>query len=197
MKVTVLIAAVTCLLCGPFARAGLITYTEQAIATGSLGANSFSGALVTITFSGNTSNVKNPLAGIFTNTVGVATVTVAGIVGTATFTDKMGTTGNQNLSRAGISDFTANLAILFTNNLAFADYDLTTAIGPLSGSSVFGASPFPTDMGNFALISISGGNSTYTATTATVPEPFSAGFVGISFVIGIIYKGWRRKRAAA
>src|SRR5690348_16425412 len=96
MKAIVLITTAACLRFAPLAHAGAITYTEQATATGSLGANSFTTALVTITFSGDTLNVTNPLTGIFRNMVGTATVTVAGIIGAATFTDTMGAVDNQN-----------------------------------------------------------------------------------------------------
>jgi len=47
-------------------------------------------ALATILFSGDTSDVTKPVPEIFQNTVVEATGTVAGIVGTATFTNAMG-----------------------------------------------------------------------------------------------------------
>jgi hypothetical protein len=67
------------------ASANPITYTSSAIASGSLGSNSFSNALVTITVLADTSGVSCASAGECTNH-GTTSVSVAGI-GTATFTD--------------------------------------------------------------------------------------------------------------
>lgn len=39
------------------ADAGVITYTESAVGTGALGTSSFVGALVTVTFVGDTANI--------------------------------------------------------------------------------------------------------------------------------------------
>src|SRR6516225_3163426 len=119
MKVTVLAAAAAILGFQTIARADLITYTEEITATGSLGATGFTNALVTISFRGDTANVTNPLPGIVDNFPGVATLSIAGISGAATFTDKIGAFDNQNVSLAGISDFTRNLLIVDTHNLAF------------------------------------------------------------------------------
>ena len=88
MKRWAFLAAVACLCgcaLGGTGRAESITYTEQATASGSLGSTSFTNALVTLTFAGDTANVTQIGQGEFANSTGTATVTVAGI-GTATFT---------------------------------------------------------------------------------------------------------------
>lgn len=136
-----------------------ITYTVAATGTGSLGASTFTNALVTITLTGDTSGVTG--TGPFFN-AGPTTVNVAGI-GTATFTNLIQVFDNL-AGVAGIEDFGVNLDILDTSNAAFTSYDLKSAIGPLSGSSLFNPGAlFPTDLGNFSLTSV--GNSTFTAIT--------------------------------
>jgi hypothetical protein len=196
MKTTILIAAAA-LSFQTFARADLITYAEQVTASGGLGANNFSNALVTISFSGDTSNVTNPFPGIFQNTQGVGTVAVAGIVGTATFTDMMGADDTQSINSAGISDFTLDRATLFTNDPAFATYDLTTAIGPLSGLGDTNLGfAFPTDMGSFVLLSL---NSfvTFTATTTPEPVPEPASIILLGSLLCVVSRGIHKKYRGA
>jgi hypothetical protein len=55
-------------------------------------------------------------------------------LGTATFTDAdLRAIDNQAVARAGISDFTLGRAILFTDDVMFATYDLKNTIGPIFG----------------------------------------------------------------
>jgi len=55
-------------------------------------------------------------------------------LGTATFTDAdLRAVDNQAVARAGISDFTLGRAILFTDDVMFATYDLKSTIGPIFG----------------------------------------------------------------
>jgi len=55
-------------------------------------------------------------------------------LGTATFTDAdLRAVDNQAVARAGISDFTLGRAILFTDDVMFATYDLKNTIGPIFG----------------------------------------------------------------
>jgi hypothetical protein len=88
-----------------------------------------------------------------------------------------------------MSDFTADRAIFFTDNSAFATYTLTTAIGPLSGLSVVDNPGFayPTNMGNLVLTSLSG-SATYAATISTVPEPVTFILVGTGLALIIVRK---------
>jgi len=152
-----------------------ISYTETVTATGSLGGTFFDG-LVTLSFMGNTSNVTTFPDCCYKNTVGTMTVFVQGL-GSATFTDLMGAVVNNKLGAAGLSDFTEELAVLFTNNSQFKSYNLRSAIGPVSGTATFNSNfTFPTTRGAFVLISVPQG-ATYTA--RTVPEPSSMILLGI------------------
>src|SRR5579862_1176439 len=86
MKSLVAILAVTYIL-GGVASAAPITYTETLTASGTLGGTTFTDALVTVTLTGDTSNVTAgpvPHTDVLVNT-GSATVSVSGI-GTGTFT---------------------------------------------------------------------------------------------------------------
>lgn len=169
-RIVLLLAALVVLLCvATQANAdGVLTYTESDTATGSIGGTSFTGALVTITFVGHTANVTGS-PGFFQNIVGTGTVTIAGI-GTFAFTPSTTPTDvfdNQVTQVAGIASF---LSILDTVAPAFATYDLTTPIGPISGPALTNLGiAFDTTDGPFILNSV-GSNSTFTATT---PEPGS------------------------
>src|ERR1039458_637326 len=78
--------AVLTTLCCAAASAGPITFTETQNGIGSLGGTPFNNALVTIVLTTDTSTITG--SGTFFD-IGPATVTVAGITGTATFTDTM------------------------------------------------------------------------------------------------------------
>jgi hypothetical protein len=152
-----------------------ITYTEQALASGTLGGHTFTNALVTLTMVGNTGTVSGG-SGFFTNTTGTFTLNVAGI-GTGTFTDSMEVFDNQTFSpaAAGFGDITAGGSVLDTFNSAFATYDLTTSIGPTSGTRFINPGlGFNTTLGVFIISSA--GDSTFTA--STVPEPSSIFLLG-------------------
>ena len=163
------------------AKAGTITYEDQAQASGTLGASSFFDVFVTVEFTGDTANVTGG-SGFFSNSVGTATVNVPG-VGTATFTDAMFVGDNQIAMVAGIADSTLNGSVLDTTNSAFASYDLKSAIGPLSGTPFFRPDlTYNTTAGGLNFNAIIG-NSTFTATTGTpTPEPASLLLLGSGLV---------------
>jgi hypothetical protein len=172
--------------------AGLITYTETASATGTLGGTSFTSVTLTMA-SANTANITNPSSGLF-NISGPATVTVAESGGpvTATFTDIIQVFSAQNASlgsgTVGFHDITVSLDILDDTSASFATYALNTAIGPISGSSTISSHPggYPTSSGPFILTSA--GNATFTATAPTAaPEPSSLALLGAALAgLGVI-----------
>jgi hypothetical protein len=158
-----------------------VTYTESAIATGSLDGTSFLNALVTITLNGNTSALVTPSPGLF-EIFGAATVTVSGI-GTDTFTDSMDVFDNNPLDAAGITDSSINADVLDTVDPAFGTYGLTTAIGPITNTSLINSGfDFLTTGGFFDITSVFEDTSTFTATTtSTTPEPGSLVLLGLGF----------------
>jgi hypothetical protein len=119
-KTGMVLGAFLCLAGLGEARADLITYTFSGTATGSLGANRFTDASFTLTSTADTTQVMGS-GGIFVVPDLTATVSVAGL-GTADFTIPTTNVDNQNLARVGLSDPGQNLAILFEDNPAFANY---------------------------------------------------------------------------
>lgn len=192
-------AMALCLAFAGLARAGIITYTEQATATGTLGTSSFTDALLTLAYVGNTADVAHtgtiyyyPLAG--------GTVTVAG-VGTAAFTEWVSVFVDQVNSPGPpgkIAFGTSHGTILATINPAFASYDLTTAFPPISGFAYGNPTAFPvtTTLGDLSF-SVSG-SPTFSA-AETVPEPASLTLfcIGLASVVarGCAMRRSRSRRA--
>jgi hypothetical protein len=146
-----------------------ITYNNQVVASGMLGTTTFTDALVTVAFNGDTANVTGG-GGFYSNMVGTGTLTIAGL-GTAIFIDDVYAFVNQSALAAGIADNTMGGSISDTYNGAFAAYDLMTAIGPLSGDPFIRPDlTFGTDHGGFNMTGTSG-EATFWATTGTIPEP--------------------------
>jgi len=164
-----------------------VTYTEQAVASGTLGGQTFTNALLTLELVGDTGNVTGS-SDFFTNTSGLFTVSVSGI-GTATFTDTMEVFDNQTFTTPAAGFAGEGGSVLDTFNTAFALYNLMTPIGPTSGTSFIRPDlTFNTTLGG--LIITSAEDSTFTASTA-VPEPTSLILVGTGALI-ICYR-LRRK----
>lgn len=194
MKNIVLFLATGALVLGGLGRsqASGIIYTETALVSGSLGANSFNNTQVTFTFSSDTDNVGG--SGFFTNTVGTAKI--AGI-GTTTFTIPVLIFDNQANGAVGIAS-TKDESILDTFSPVFASYDLTTFLAPVTGTSYIRPDvKFATTAGDLNLTSARDSTFSATSTTSAVPEPASM----TTFVIaglglaGLMFRARRRKTA--
>jgi hypothetical protein len=164
--------------------AATLTYTDQALASGSLGDSTFTSVLVTVKFVGDTTNVAAS-PGFYSSTAGEATVDIAGL-GTATFlSTSIDVFDNQfftPVAAAGIGDLALGVSILDTFNAAFSTYDLTSVIGPLSGPSFIRPDiTFATDRGGFNLITA--GNSTFTSSAAPEPGTLSLLCMGLTLVV--------------
>lgn len=196
------------------AKADTITYVQSTIASGKLGATTFTNAVVTVTLTANTSGATTAPGelgafGLLWNP-GTATLNVSGI-GTATILDQVAIFSTYHMSAADILTFsdgavslptvfiatyTGDLTgpsddlthILMTPNASLFGYDLKTAIGPVTGSG------FPcctvdvrhTSLGNFTFADNTFRDITFTATTS-VPEPSSLLLLGtgILFLSGV------------
>lgn len=170
-------------------KAAPIMYQYSAIASGFLGGSPFVDDPVTITAIGDTTLVTESLPGIFFNDAS-ATVTVTGI-GSGAFTNATVAVANQNFVQVGVSDRDQNQAILFSrSNPAYATYDLTTAIGPLTGAQLFNPGlDFPTTAGDFILNSV--GTVTFQATI--VPETSTITLAGVGGLV-LMALVWRKRR---
>jgi hypothetical protein len=165
------------------AGATTITYLVQGTATGTLGANPFTNALVTITLVGDTTGVHPGTTTLLQNG-GPGTVTVFGL-GTANFTEPGGVSAYTDLngpggaSRCGVNS--TGGSVLGTVNAACGAYNLASSIGPLAGGAAFNTSlSFATDQGTFHMSNV-GTSSTFTATV--VPEPCSTALLGLSLAL--------------
>lgn len=156
------------------ALANPIVYTSDFTATGTIGAQGFSGAAVQLVFVGDTTNVFTDGVGILRNVIGTATLTIAGL-GSSTFTSPIGVFANQKFSppAAGFFDNSSSGSLVATLSSGFAAYTLGP-IGPTLGSSFFRSDlSYNTTNGalNFSAVS----SSTFAA--SQVPEPSSVGLV--------------------
>jgi hypothetical protein len=191
-------------LCVANAAAFPVTYTEVATISGSLNGVDFLDAQVTITGSGDTDNIVHGMPCCYRNLLGAGTVTfdLAGF-GTGTFTDLVGVVVNQTntegipgepdtgISGAGFSDFTSNFLILWTEDPAFATWDLSTDIGPLTNAGFCNCDPtanisFPTTLGP---LHISATDPTFTADVAATPAPEPASLALVA--LGLAALGFR------
>jgi hypothetical protein len=174
------------------ARADILTYTETVTASGALDGTAFSDALVTLMLTGNTSDISSAFGGTLFYLAGPTTVSVAGI-GTDTFTDSVPVFDNQLHPFAGFflqcappAAPTCGEVVLATVDNAFASYDLSTSIGPITDADTGASSPplvLKTVGGTFDMTSMSA-DATFTVTT---PEPSSllllaTGLIGLGLL---------------
>jgi hypothetical protein len=154
------------------AHADTLNYTESVTASGTLGEESFTNALVTITGSADSSTITQA-GSLFTVITPGSQVTVAGI-GTFLLTGTVDFFDNNSARVAGVTEL---VDIIDTGNSVFNTYDLNTAIGPITGSFLGNLGTFFLTSGG-GLVLTSAGISTFQATDSAVPEPSSFVLLG-------------------
>ena len=117
-----------------FAQASLITYVETATATGTLGGTRFTNADITISMTGDTSNVTNPSGNTaFLLNPGAVNIGIPdlGIATTSGLVfDSRAPNPNFPTGIAAGFGYSAGGSILDTYDNVFASYGLATTIGP-------------------------------------------------------------------
>jgi hypothetical protein len=173
-----------------------ITMTEQATASGFLDGSTFTNALVTVTFFGDTANVITLQTGVL-GINGTGTATVAGI-GSDTFTDTLQVYLYTSGGRVGFEDnsVSSSSVVLETDNSTTNGWGLATSIGPITGGS-FIATNESNNMvnGTFGILSVSGNTSTFTATVGAVPEPGSFLMLGMGIAGIAALPRFRQRRS--
>lgn len=167
-------------------RAESITYIETATASGSLGGQSFTNALVTLTAPGDTTGTVVG-DGIQSAQMSVPLeLNVAGI-GSTEFTDSIMVVFNAHTGADeayGFGDSTLDpptgLGVLFTQvPYAGTYYDLVSDIGPIDGTAGFNHGVgFNTTAGTFDMTSASDATFQAIVQSAATPEPSSLMLLG-------------------
>jgi hypothetical protein len=170
-------------------RAAAVTYTLEAIGSGTLDGVAYTDASLLFTMHNDTTNVvKGPPGGEDFMITGPIAVSVGGGP-LATFTDPG--TDVFVAQDFGIGfDGTAGFIVLGIISTAFSTYELKTSIGPIT-STIASNNGFihETSSGPF-VINSTGDDSTFTAEVAeTVPEPSSWILLAMGFAgLGLLYR---------
>jgi hypothetical protein len=169
------------------AQATPITFTETIIASGALGADSFSDALVTFTGTADTGDV----VGAYQISDLPLTVDVAGL-GSATFTDDFLLYANNAGNFIGIGETAIPLALLYVEG-ALGGYDLQSdfLLNGLASRNL--GSSYNTTAGTFSFSSTAE-TATFEAKLGAVPEPAAWALMIAGF--GLTGAMLRRRRAA-
>jgi hypothetical protein len=193
MKRFLLLTAVMIGVMAGQAKASPVTYYIRATATGSLGGTAFTDRTLTITTTADTDNVIESF-GHFAVAAAAPTLDVTGF-STATFLDTFHVAVSHYSSSAGMYSDSIGFDLIDTKNSAFSTYQLTTPIGPVSGTPVFnpGAS-FSTDLGDLVIDAVSVSSFQATGGIAAAPEPSTIVSAAIG---GLMCLGYARRRRAA
>ena len=194
-----------------------ITYTFTATGSGVLNGISFADALVTFTFTGDTSSVATgyvfsdgsdcPVC--IVNATTLATVNVGGVTDTIAelvlpllipYSVPVDVEPEfQGRAVALILEDANGIGMLGTLSNEFVGQSLTGPLGPISGPAISfinhipGEGELATDSGSF-LWTAHPDTSTFTATTAAVPEPASITLLGIGGVVALLGRRLRRHK---
>jgi hypothetical protein len=176
-KSHVIVCALTLLLCA-HASASPVTYTVISTASGSLGGTPFTDQQVTFTTTADTANVIAP-PGFPALVLGTPpAIQVTGFAPT-TATDQFWVFCNQSDPRAGLYSSTNGAFIIYNDSAAFAGYDLTTSIGPVSGvPTINNGVTAPTAAGLFTFTSM----SAVSFQAVVVPEPATLTLLAFSLI---------------
>jgi len=169
--------------------ASSITYTETFTGSGSLGGTSFTGQLISLTMTTDTSLITTQNGDYLQQ--GSASVNISGL-GTATFTDHLTVVSNPNFGDGGFSDYVTSVPVAFVINNIFGTYNLASPLAPTSGplNNSQEDETFTTSKGAFTVDNPTG-NGTFQATTA-VPEPGQMLALGAS-LSGLLAVRWKRR----
>jgi hypothetical protein len=190
---TTLLSCVALAALSATASAAVMTYTQTATLSGTLGGISFTDAAVTFRMTADTANIQTALLGdspSWTN-AGVTTIDIAGFE-TATFNGSdfgvfaADFSAFAPLGTVGFTNLTNDIGIAFFFQGDDPSYSLATA-GTFTGAGDYQDTPFSTTLGDLVLSGISG-NSTFTA--AAVPEPSAFALLGL----GALGLAARRRR---
>ncbi len=171
-----------------------VIYTEQAIATGTLGTSEFTDSLVTITVDADTAGITQARPGLLANT-GQASLTLGG-VSEGQFLDPMSAFAFSSAfgSALGITDATDFTDLLDTSLPPGLSYGLGNALAPVSGPSLINAYvSFATSQGDLTLFLAD--DSTFSATVQSVPEPASLALLTGAAALLILLRTTFRKPA--
>jgi hypothetical protein len=160
-----------------------ITCIETFTGSGSLNGQTFTSVLVTLTQTGDTTNVHSVGPGLIGFDDTTAGFSVAG-TGSGTFSNLTNTFVNQNQDVGGTGNGTVatnSFVIGGTSGVsAFAIYDLQSSFGPVSGTGFGNAGPiYATSAGSLTFSAISG-TGTF---QAIVPEPAPVGIVASAALV--------------
>ena len=190
-------ATLALLVFAPMARAEPITYTVEGIFSGTYGATPFTNLLVSISATADTADVDLIAPGVFAVDVTDTTKVTVEYFGTEFVLGEV-------VSVFDIQpDMTAGFVFgggeqVGTIRPEFASYDLSTAIGPVTGTAHNFGQVFFTTLGALRLTRGTA-PTTFTAMTAAqpVPEPSSLILVGLGLASPALGKLRRRRKVRA